>query len=120
VVSGRWIARGSCRAARGRCSLRGLFRRALFEYGSDTEIAANLETLHEGTAPDAILVGSVTRDGEAMRALQNADRVATRPRTLEAFRSLAEQAGWSVQHVIERPFSYNLRLVKHRRVAGWT
>jgi len=91
---------------------------ALFEYGSDTEIAANLETLHEGTAPDAILVGSVTRDGEAMRALQSADRVATCPRTLEAFRSLAEQGAWSVQHVIERPFSYNLRLVKHRRVAG--
>jgi hypothetical protein len=85
---------------------------ALFEYGTDTEIIANLETLHAGTAPDAFIVGSVTRDGEPMRSLQTAGRVATRPRTLEAFRSVAEQAGWSVQHVIERPFSYNTRLVK--------
>jgi hypothetical protein len=85
---------------------------ALFEYGSDTEIVTNLETLHAGTARDTIIVGSVTRDGKPMRALQTADRVATRPRTLEAFQSLAEQAGWSVQHAIERPFSYNVRLVK--------
>jgi hypothetical protein len=85
---------------------------ALFEYGSDTEIVTNLETLHAGTAADAIIVGSVTRDGEPMRASLAADRVATRPRTLEAFRSLAGQAGWRVQHVIERPFSYNVRLVK--------
>ena len=92
--------------------------RVVIELNSLKLDSPNLETLHEGTAPDAILVGSVTRDGEAMRALQSADRVATRPRTLEAFRSLAEQAAWSVQHVIERPFSYNLRLVKHRRVAG--
>jgi len=85
---------------------------ALFEYGSDTAIVANLEALHAGTAADAIMVGSVTRDGEPIRALHTSDRPATRPRTREAFRSLAEQAGWSVQHVIERPFSDNVRLVK--------
>ena len=85
---------------------------ALFEYGSDTEIVANLEVLHAGTAADAIIVGSVTRDGEPLRALHTSGRAATHPRTREAFRSLAEQAGWSVQHVIERPFSDNVRLVK--------
>ncbi len=84
---------------------------ALFEYGSDTEIITNLDTLRAGTALDAIVVGSVTRDGGPMRAMPTA-RAATRPRTLEAFRSLAGQAGWRVQHVIERPFSYNVRLVK--------
>jgi hypothetical protein len=85
---------------------------ALFEYGTDAEIIASLDVLHAGTAPDAIMVGSVTRDGEPMRALQTAGRTATRPRTLEAFRALAEEAGWSVQHAIERPFSYHARLVK--------
>jgi hypothetical protein len=82
----------------------------LFEYGSDSEILANLQILHHGTASTAIVVGSVTRDGELVRA-QGAG-AATRPRTLEAFRTLAEQTGWIVQHVIERPFSYNVRLVK--------
>jgi hypothetical protein len=84
----------------------------LFEYGSDTEIVSNLKALHAGTASDAIVVGSVTRDGGPMRASQTAHRVSTRPRTIEVFRSLAEKAGWILQHVIERPFSYNVRLVK--------
>jgi hypothetical protein len=85
---------------------------ALFEYGSDAEIGANLEMLHAGTAADAIVVGSVAREGDPMRALQTSDRAATRPRTLQTFESLVEPAGWIVEHVIERPFSYNVRLVK--------
>lgn len=85
---------------------------AVFKYGSDMDIVANLERLRTGTAPDAIVVGSVTRDGEPVRSLQTTDRVSTHPRTLQAFTLLAEQAGWIVQHVIERPFSYNVRLVK--------
>jgi hypothetical protein len=85
---------------------------ALFEYGSDLDIVANLQGLHATTASDAIVVGSVTREGGPTRSLQTADRVATRPRTLDAFTSLAEQGGWMVQHVIERPFTFNVRLVK--------
>lgn len=84
----------------------------LFEYGSDAEILSNLETLHAGTAPDAIAVGSVTRDGEPVRAAQTTNRVSTHPRTLEAFERLAAQAGWIVHRVIQRPFTYNVRLVK--------
>jgi hypothetical protein len=84
----------------------------LFEYGSDAEIVSNLMALHAGTACDAFVVGSVTRDGEAVRASQIANRISTRPRTIEAFQSLSEEAGWRVQTVIERPFSYNVRLVK--------
>jgi hypothetical protein len=38
--------------------------------------------------------------------------VATRPRTLEGFRGLAERGGWVLQQVIERPFSYNVRMAK--------
>ena len=85
---------------------------ALFEYGSDIDIVANLQALRATTAPDAFVVGSVTRDGGPVRSLQTTDRVATRPRTLDAFRSLAEQAGWTVQDVIERPFTFNVRLAK--------
>jgi len=85
---------------------------ALFEYGSDDEIASNLRVLHAGTTRDSIVVGSVTREGRPVRASLIANRVTTRPRTIEAFRALAEQSGWIVQLVIERPFSYHVRLVK--------
>jgi len=85
---------------------------ALFEYGSDEEIVSNLQALHAGTAADSIVVGSVTRDGKPVRASLIGNRVPTRPRTIEAFRVLAEQGGWIVQEVLERPFSYNVRLVK--------
>ncbi|MGC2465507.1 MAG: hypothetical protein WA517_09955 [Candidatus Acidiferrum sp.] len=84
----------------------------LLEYGADEEIVGNLNVLHGGTAGDAIVVGSVTREGEAVRASARANRIATRPRTMEAFRALAEEGGWAVDEVIERAFSYNVRLVK--------
>ncbi|WP_263350125.1 hypothetical protein [Acidicapsa acidisoli] len=84
----------------------------LFEYGSDGEIVSILAAVHEGTAADAFLVGSVTRDGDVVRVSQRTNGIATRPRTLEAFQSLVKEAGWVVQRVIERPFSYNVRMEK--------
>jgi hypothetical protein len=84
----------------------------LFEYGSDEEIVSNLRALHGGTAEDAIVVGSVTRDGGPVRASLTTTRFLTRPRTMEAFQTLAEEGGWKVQAVVERPFSFNVRLVK--------
>jgi hypothetical protein len=84
----------------------------LFEYGSDEDIVANLRVLHAGTARDAVVVGSVTREGGVVRASLIANRVTTRPRTIEAFRVLTERGGWGVEKVLERPFSYNVRLVK--------
>jgi hypothetical protein len=87
----------------------------LFEYGSDEEIVSNLRVLGEGTPRDAVVVGSVTRDGGPLRASLIASRVLTRPRTIEAFRSLCDQGGWTVEEAIERPFSYNVRLVKSER-----
>src|SRR5580704_1030533 len=75
----------------------------LFEYGSDEDIVSNLRVLHAGTARDSIVVGSVTRDGRPVRASLIANRVSTRPRTIEAFRALAEKGGWIVQLVMERP-----------------
>jgi len=84
----------------------------LFEYGSDEEIVANLKALYDGTAEDAFVVGSVTRAGEAVRASRGAHRVATRPRTLEEFRRLSGVGGWRVQEIVERPFSFHVRMVK--------
>jgi hypothetical protein len=84
----------------------------LFEYGSDEEIVANLKVIHAGTARDAAVVGSVTRDGAVVRASLIASRLATRPRTIEAFAQLAKAAGWKPEEVVERAFSYNLRMGK--------
>jgi hypothetical protein len=84
----------------------------LFEYGSDAAIDANLQCLRNFTPDDAFVVGSVTRDSEAARAARSGSGAATRPRTLGQFRSLCDRAGWGLQQVIERPFSYNVRLVK--------
>jgi hypothetical protein len=84
----------------------------LFEYGSDDEIVSNLRALHGGTAGDAVVIGSVTRDGGPVRASVATNRFLTRPRTMEGFRRLAEAGGWKTQAAVERPFSFNLRLVK--------
>ena len=84
----------------------------LFEYGSDEEIVANLKVLHAQTAGDAFVVGSVTRDAGPVRASLLASRVSTRPRTMEGFHGLAEQAGWTVQEVIQRPFSFHVLMIK--------
>jgi hypothetical protein len=84
----------------------------LFEYGSNAEIVENLQYLHTETPNDAFFVGSVTREGDATRASRTASRVTTRPRTLEEFQALCDQARWRLQRVVDRPFSYNVRLVK--------
>jgi hypothetical protein len=84
---------------------------ALFEYGSDAEIAANLDALRQ-TPPDAILAGSVTPDTPTARAAHRGSEVATRARTVDALRSLAAPSGWRVEETIERPLSHHFRAVK--------
>jgi hypothetical protein len=85
----------------------------LFEYGSDEEIAGNLTTLRELTPADTVVVGSACRTGE-LTSVHSGIGVTLRPRTPDAFRALAEQTGWEVDRIIERPFSDNFRLVKRR------
>jgi hypothetical protein len=82
----------------------------LFEYESDEEIIANFTALRENTLPDAFIVGSVTRDCEAVRA--NGRIVASHPRTIDAFHLLAGRGGWKLNQIVERPFSYNVSLVQ--------
>jgi hypothetical protein len=84
----------------------------LFEYGTDAEIVANLGELHAGTAADAVMVGSVTRESELMRISQGLHGILLHPRTVDAFRALAAEAGWTVNRLIERPLSYHVSLLK--------
>jgi hypothetical protein len=82
---------------------------ALFEYGSDEAIVANLRALHSRAA---IVVGSVTSNQPLRRQQIRTTRFSLHPRGLEGFRPLAEQAGYVVDrakitplsdHVILRP-----------------
>jgi len=82
------------------CSSEG----GLFEYGSDSEIEANLRVLRP-FAEILAVVGSVTRADEPTQRLRKASPATTRPRGLEVFRTLVQQAGWDVSRVVERPFS---------------
>jgi hypothetical protein len=84
----------------------------LFEYGTDEEIVNALTALAGGTAADAMMAGSVTREGEATRASHRGAEVAVRPRTLESFRALVMKAGWTIARTIERPLSYHVLMVK--------
>ena len=82
------------------CSSEG----GLFEYGSDSEIEANLKELRSSAGVLAI-VGSVTRADEPTRRLLEMNTAAVRPRGMEVFRRLVEETGWHVSRVTERPFS---------------
>lgn len=84
---------------------------ALFEYGTDQQIVENLRELRAATPAVLAIVGTVTRDSAATRASRASTRVTTIPRSIEVFRNLASQAGWLVDSAVERPFSYNVRLV---------
>ena len=83
---------------------------ALFEYGTDRQIIGNLRELRVATPAAATVVGTVTRDSAATRASRASTRVTTIPRSLDAFRDLASAAGWQLATVLERPFSYVVRL----------
>ncbi len=88
---------------------------ALFEYGSDEDIAGNLRALHEVTPADTIIAGSVTRGDDLGRRLNGTglgSRAAIQLRGLEAFTALALDAGWSVGEAVERPLSHDVRLEK--------
>jgi hypothetical protein len=84
----------------------------LFQYGSDADIIANLAAVHAATPADAFVVGTVTSDDESARLAQDASQIPTRPLSVDTVRQLVERAGWSLIDVIDRPFSYAIRLEK--------
>jgi len=83
---------------------------ALFEYGSDDDITRNLRALSASLDAGSFMVGSFTRDDEAIRVLKLTSTTATRPRASAAFAELVEAAGWRVVSSISRPFSDQVRL----------
>jgi hypothetical protein len=93
------------------CSSEG----ALFDYGSDEEIRANLASIRRGSPAGAIVVGTVTRARRAARPgtrrEKSRHRVAVIPRTPEEFETLVGSAGWRVEKRLETPLQFHVRLV---------
>ena len=93
------------------CSSEG----ALFDYGSDEEIRANLASIRRGTRAGTIVVGTVTRAARARglgaRRERSPHLVAVIPRTFEEFETLVHSAGWRVEKRLETPLQLHVRLV---------
>jgi hypothetical protein len=97
----------------GVCSSEG----GLFDYGSDEIIVANLTVLREATPADFVVVGSVVRD---VASLDPRLKATTEPQGrplirylgLDAFRLLAQRAGWSVDRVIDSVAHHAVTLKK--------
>jgi hypothetical protein len=75
----------------------------LFEYGADEDIIGNLIELRRFGI--RAVIGSVTRNDEAIHRANRLSAVSTIKRGLPVFRQLIASTGWSVAQVVERPFS---------------
>jgi hypothetical protein len=69
---------------------------ALFEYGSDDAIVANLEALRQDGAGARLVAGSVTRNDEMRRRMIEMTRFRLIPRGLDGFTPLATRAGFAI------------------------
>jgi hypothetical protein len=76
---------------------------ALFEYGSDDAIVANLATLRHGGRGAKLVVGSVTSADALHRQSVANTRFKLVPRGLENFRPLAERGGFRIARVETAP-----------------
>ena len=91
---------------------------ALFDYGSDADVAANLSALHAGMPADTVLAGSVVRAPETMdprlRTMMQQDekRPVIRMMGLAHLSELARGAGWVVAESTGNPSHEIFRLAK--------
>jgi hypothetical protein len=69
---------------------------ALFEYGSDDAIVANLAALRADGAGARLVAGSVTRDDETRRRIIAETQFRLIPRGLAGFAPLATRAGFAI------------------------
>ena len=69
---------------------------ALFEYGSDEAIVANLGALRAGGRGARLVAGSVTRADQARRRMIANTRFKLVPRGLDGFAPLAARAGYTI------------------------
>jgi hypothetical protein len=87
---------------------------ALFEYGSDEAIIANVKALlAEGTGPRPI-AGSVTRDDATRRKMIANTKFTLVPRGIEGFQPLAAKAGAKIEKVESVGFSHQVLLCRAR------
>jgi hypothetical protein len=80
---------------------------ALFEYGADDAIIANLRALHSRAT---IVVGSVTSNQPIRREQIRVTRFAIHPRGLEGFRPLAETGSYTIDRAEITPLSDHITL----------
>lgn len=86
---------------------------ALFEYGDDEDIVANLERLRQHTPAAATMVGSIFRDDDFTRTVKRLARFNIRPRNLMSFEALARRAGWLItRHDDANPMTIVVALAK--------
>jgi hypothetical protein len=85
---------------------------ALFEYGSDEEIVANLRMINLASPPDAIVAGTVTHADEIGGPLNRTSEAAISFRGINAFMTLALTAGWKFSKKIDRPLSHDILMKK--------
>lgn len=86
---------------------------ALFEYGTDEDITANLSTLSAHAPAHTLVVGTVTRaDTIGLRAngAGVGSRAAIHFRGIDAFAALAGQSGWQMARRVDRPLSHAVLL----------
>ena len=72
---------------------------ALFEYGSDDAIVANLAALRAGGVGARLVAGSVTRDDETRRQMIAETQFKLIPRGIAGFAPLATRAGFAIAKV---------------------
>jgi hypothetical protein len=83
---------------------------ALFEYGSDDAIVANLATLHHGGRGAKLVVGSVTGNDPVRRRVIANSHFKLVPRGLDGFRPLAERGGFAIVRSLPTPLSDQVSL----------
>src|SRR5262249_9079364 len=90
------LARLRRELAGARCLIAASSEGALFEYGSDEAIVANLTALRADGAGARLVAGSVTRDDEARRRMIAQTRFKLVPRGLAGFAPLATRPGFAI------------------------
>jgi hypothetical protein len=83
---------------------------ALFEYGSDEAIVANLKVLHANGAGARLVAGSVTCEDETRRRMMAETRFKLIPRGIAGFTPLAVQAGLRIAKAQSALFSEQVLL----------
>ncbi len=78
---------------------------ALFEYGGDDAIEANLKALHAGGLGAKLVAGSVTRADQLRRRSIAASGLKIVPRGIDGFAPLARRGGFEVARVEAAPIS---------------